>query len=94
MKAFPMFLKMQDRRVVIVGGGEQAAQKCRLMLKTEAAVTLCAPELDPELTDLHGSGRIQWLPEPITVAHFADVALVFVATTGLPIARYSSIFSG
>ncbi|MGJ8583027.1 MAG: NAD(P)-dependent oxidoreductase [Marinosulfonomonas sp.] len=80
MKAFPMFLKMQDRRVVIVGGGEQAAQKCRLMLKTEAAVTLCAPELDPELTDLHGSGRIQWLPEPITVAHFADVALVFVAT--------------
>ena len=36
MQTFPMFLKMAGRRVVIVGGGEQAAQKARLVLKTEA----------------------------------------------------------
>ena len=34
MKTFPMFLRMAGRRVVILGGGEQAAQKTRLMLKT------------------------------------------------------------
>lgn len=27
MRTFPMFLQMADRRVVIIGGGEQAAQK-------------------------------------------------------------------
>ena len=44
--------RMQGRHVVIVGGGEQAAQKCRLMLKTEARVVLVAPALNAELRDL------------------------------------------
>ncbi|WP_420860521.1 NAD(P)-dependent oxidoreductase [Algirhabdus cladophorae] len=80
MKTFPMFLQMQGRRVVIAGGGEQAAQKCRLILKTEADITVLAPELDPELKDLHRSGKINWVTGPITAQHFADTALVFVAS--------------
>ncbi|WP_341368688.1 siroheme synthase CysG [Yoonia sp. BS5-3] len=80
MKTFPMFLTMAGRRVVIAGGGEQAAQKCRLILKTQAKITLLATELDPELADLHSQGRIHWDASPITAAHFADTALVFIAT--------------
>lgn len=80
MKTFPMFLQMQGRRVVIAGGGEQAAQKCRLMLKTDAAITVVAPALDPELADLHNSGRIIWKTGPITAERFSGTALVFIAT--------------
>lgn len=80
MKTFPMFLKMQGRRVVIVGGGEQAAQKCRLILKTEAAITILAPALDPELSDLFNEARIDWNSAPISSSHFSDAALVFIAT--------------
>ena len=58
MKTFPMFLKMAGRRVVILGGGEQAAQKTRLMLKTEAEIVVVAPALEPELADLAARGRI------------------------------------
>lgn len=80
MKTFPMFLQMADRRVVIAGGGEQAAQKSRLMLKTEAALTLMAPALDDELTALVDAGRATHHAGPIVPADFADTALVFVAT--------------
>lgn len=80
MKTFPMFLQMQGRRVIIAGGGEQAAQKCRLILKTEASIILLAPALDPELSDLHAQGRVEWCQGAITPANFADAALVFVAT--------------
>ena len=80
MKTFPMFLKMAGRRVVIAGGGEQAAQKCRLMLKTEAAITVLAPELEEELRSLADDGRITWQQGPITPDVFRDTALVFVAT--------------
>lgn len=80
MKTFPMFLTMADRDVVIVGGGEQAAQKCRLILKTQARITVLAPDLDPELADLHAAGRINWKTGAITADHFAGTALVFVAT--------------
>ncbi|MEO9576363.1 MAG: siroheme synthase CysG [Tateyamaria sp.] len=80
MKTFPMFLTMTGRRVVIVGGGEQAAQKCRLMLKTEAQIEVLADGLDVELHSLAKSGRIVWTRAPITPAQFEGAALVFVAT--------------
>ncbi|SEV93458.1 uroporphyrin-III C-methyltransferase / precorrin-2 dehydrogenase / sirohydrochlorin ferrochelatase [Cognatiyoonia koreensis] len=80
MKTFPMFLQMAGRRVVIAGGGEQAAQKARLILKTEAQIEVLAQELDPELADLAAAGRVTHRAGPITPASFADTALVFVAT--------------
>ena len=80
MRTFPMFLVMRGRRVVILGGGEQAAQKCRLMLRTEAAITVAAPELEPELADLAAAGRIVHHRGPIPAALLTDTALVFCAT--------------
>lgn len=57
MQSFPMFIRTTGRRVVIAGGGEQAAQKARLMLKADATLVLVAPELDDELTaDLNRNG--------------------------------------
>lgn len=79
MKTFPMFLKMAGRRVVIFGGGEQAAQKTRLMLKTEAEIVVVAAELEPELAGLASGGRIRHWTK-VTPDLFENTALVFVAT--------------
>ncbi|MEP2890573.1 siroheme synthase CysG [Tateyamaria sp.] len=80
MRTFPMFLTMSDRSVVIAGGGEQAAQKCRLMLKTEARIVVLADALDVELQSLADTGRIIWLRGAISPASFEHAALVFIAT--------------
>ena len=80
MKTFPMFLQMAGRRVVIIGGGEQAAQKTRLILKSEALVELWAPNLDAELDGLATQGRITHHTGAITPDIFRDTALVFIAT--------------
>ncbi|GFE66468.1 siroheme synthase CysG [Litoreibacter roseus] len=80
MKTFPMFLQMAGRRVVIAGGGEQAAQKTRLMLKTEAKIHVLSPELDAELQGLANDGRITQDPTAVSAESFANSALVFVAT--------------
>lgn len=80
MKNFPMFLKMSGRRVLIIGGGEQAVQKTRLILKTEAEICLLAAELDPELLDLVAEGRVRHLSGPLTVELLQSAILVFSAT--------------
>ncbi|WP_299368703.1 siroheme synthase CysG [uncultured Tateyamaria sp.] len=80
MKTFPMFLQMAGRRVMIIGGGEQAAQKARLILKTEAQIEIWTPTLDPELVDLVQKGRVAHLMGPVTPAACSGSALVFVAT--------------
>ena len=80
MKTFPMFLKMTGRRVVIIGGGEQAAQKVRLILKTEARIEVWAPVLEPELAELAAEGRVQHHAGAITPESFQGAALAFIAT--------------
>lgn len=90
MKAFPMFIRTTGRRVVIVGGGEQAAQKARLMLKTDADLVLVASELEDELQGLVTSGRARQ-ETALTVATFDGAAMAFVATgcIGIDIAAYA-----
>ncbi|MEP2919173.1 NAD(P)-dependent oxidoreductase [Sulfitobacter sp.] len=85
MKTFPMFIQMAGRRVVIAGGGEQAAQKTRLLLKTQAQIVVHADTLDSELSALAASGRITHQRGAIVADDFADTALVFIAT-GCPAA--------
>ncbi|MEM6759489.1 MAG: siroheme synthase CysG [Pseudomonadota bacterium] len=80
MKAFPMFIKTSARRVIIVGGGEQAAQKARLMLKTDARIVLAAPRLDVELQSLVETGRAEHYAGPLDEGFFAGAAMVFIAT--------------
>ncbi|MEH6655825.1 siroheme synthase CysG [Loktanella salsilacus] len=80
MHSFPMFIRTTNRRIVIAGGGEQAAQKARLMLKTDGQLVLLAQDLDPELADLVATGRALHDPSPITPASFADAAMVFIGT--------------
>lgn len=80
MKAFPMFVRTTGRRIVIVGGGEQAAQKARLILKTDAEILLACPELDDELWGLVEEGKAHHHADPITPALFEDAAMTFVAT--------------
>ena len=80
MKSFPMFIKTTGRRVVIAGGGEQAAQKARLMLKTDAQIVLLAETLDDELQGLVAEGRAVHATGPISAASFAGAAMVFIGS--------------
>ncbi|WP_300010496.1 siroheme synthase CysG [uncultured Roseobacter sp.] len=80
MKSFPMFIRTTGRRVVIAGGGEQAAQKARLILKTDARIVLAASEIEEELAAIVRSGTATWHKDPIDAALFEGAAMAFVAT--------------
>jgi uroporphyrin-III C-methyltransferase/precorrin-2 dehydrogenase/sirohydrochlorin ferrochelatase len=60
MRTFPIFLDLEGGRVVVVGGGEQAAQKVRLLLKTPARIDVIHETLCDELSELAKCGRIGW----------------------------------
>ncbi len=80
MRWFPMFLDTASRPVVVVGGGEQAAQKMRLLVRTEARLTLMAEALVPELAAHVAAGRAAHVPAALDEAALAGAAYVFVAT--------------
>lgn len=80
MKNFPMFLRMADRRALIIGGGEQAAQKARLILKTDAEVVVLAEFLEPELQAYVDEKRIIHQTGGLSVELLNSAKLVFSAT--------------
>ena len=57
MKHFPIFVALEGKRVVLSGGGEAAVATLRLILKTEAKLTLVSPNLDDELQAVVTAGR-------------------------------------
>lgn len=58
MQHFPIFMTLQARPVLIVGGGELAARKMRLIAKSGAAVHVVAPCPNPELLEAAAAGRL------------------------------------
>jgi uroporphyrin-III C-methyltransferase/precorrin-2 dehydrogenase/sirohydrochlorin ferrochelatase len=54
MKAFPLFITVEARPLVVFGGGEEAAAKLRLLLKTDAEVIAVASSFEAAVTDLPG----------------------------------------
>ncbi|MFD1913928.1 siroheme synthase CysG [Halodurantibacterium flavum] len=81
MKTFPMFLRMDGRRVVFAGGSEEIARKIRLIRRTEAAILICTPDpLVPELAVLVAAGDAVHHPRWPDARDLAGAALLFVAT--------------
>jgi uroporphyrin-III C-methyltransferase / precorrin-2 dehydrogenase / sirohydrochlorin ferrochelatase len=49
MRYFPVFFDLKNRKVVVVGGGEEALRKIRLLLKTDANVLVVAENPHEEI---------------------------------------------
>lgn len=78
MQHFPIFLDMARAHVVIGGGGEMALAKLRLLLKTDAKITLCAPDIAPEIRAF--SPRVTLVNRPVLGCDLGGARLVYAAT--------------
>ncbi len=59
MDYLPIFLDLKGKPCALIGGGEVAARKVRLLLKAGARVIVHAPELGETLTGLVRDGKIE-----------------------------------
>ncbi|MDQ2770872.1 MAG: bifunctional precorrin-2 dehydrogenase/sirohydrochlorin ferrochelatase, partial [Bacteroidota bacterium] len=88
---FPIFLKLDTMRVLLVGGGNVGLEKLGAILRNspETAVTVVAPHLRPELRALaarHPKVQLQQRPYQDTDLDGADI--LFLATDDVELHRY------
>lgn len=83
MDYLPMFAKLEGRAVLLVGGGDVALRKARLLLAAGARLTLVAPELDEGFAEF--AGRFTHLAEPFSPAHLRGQLLAVAATDQLDV---------
>lgn len=78
---YPIFLNLEDKPVIVIGGGRVATEKVEGLRKAGARVTVVSPELAPALVALRDAGEIAHVPRAWQPADLdGDWALVMVAT--------------
>ena len=90
MRFFPLFADLRGRRVLVVGAGEVAERKVRLLRDAGASVVIVAREvLAPELAEwladeradaAAGEGTVSWLAREFAEAQLEGATLVVAAT--------------
>jgi siroheme synthase-like protein len=80
---FPLFLKLEGRRCVLVGAGTIARQKLASLLNSGADLHVIAPVAAVEIQKLASTGRLTWTQAKFENTHL-DGALLVIAATGDP----------
>jgi uroporphyrin-III C-methyltransferase/precorrin-2 dehydrogenase/sirohydrochlorin ferrochelatase len=80
LAVFPAFHRVAGRRVVVVGGGAEAAAKIRLLAETSAEIVVFAPALDAEAGADVAAAHADWRGARPVLSDLAGAALVFAAT--------------
>lgn len=88
---FPIFLKLENMRVLLVGGGNVGFEKLGAILRNspETAVTVVAPLLRPELRELAARHpRVQLHQRPYQDSDLDGADILFLATDDVALHRY------
>jgi len=77
---YPIYLDIEDRNVVIIGGGNVCARKAETMMKYGARVTVVSPELTDEIEQWGREGCLTIRRKPYDAADL-DGANIVIAST-------------
>lgn len=80
MSLLPIFLKLDGRRGLVVGGGAVALEKITSLLKTGLRLRVVAPHANPQIVQLASEGRLRWIQRPFEISDLDGSFLVVAAT--------------
>ena len=78
---FPMFVKLDGRRCLVVGGGPIAESKVDSLLAAGARVTVVSPALTEQLERLQRQGAFEWHARRFEASDLQKAFLVIAATS-------------
>jgi siroheme synthase-like protein len=84
---FPVFLRLQNRRALVVGGGAMAALRTKQLLAAGARVTVIAPAINGSLDELAEAGRIELIDRPFARRDVSASYFIVIGATDDPAAQ-------
>ncbi len=85
MKFLPVYLDLQDKTCLVVGGGMVAARKIRLLLSAGAQVTLVSPENCDEVNEMVKQDKVTFHQRPFSAEDIDGQTLIIASTDNGPI---------
>jgi siroheme synthase-like protein len=81
MSLLPIFVKLRDRLVVVVGGGTIAEGKIDGLFAAEARVRVVAPQVTPAIAQWIEQGKVEWRAKTFAPVDLDGAFLVIAATS-------------
>lgn len=80
MNYFPIFLTGSKLNALIIGGGDVAARKIELLLKTTGKITVMTEQVNASVERLINSHQLTWLAHNYQAGYLSQFNLVIAAT--------------
>ena len=80
MSLLPIFMNLENRRVLLVGAGNVALEKIGTLLKTGLKLRVIAPRVLPEVLQLAAEGKLELLKREFDPEDLDGSFLVITAT--------------
>ncbi len=77
---YPIYIDIEDRTVLIIGGGNVCARKAETMLKYGARVTIVSPSFTEEIEQWAANGSLQLLRKRYDAGDLDGAKLVIAST--------------
>jgi precorrin-2 dehydrogenase / sirohydrochlorin ferrochelatase len=77
---YPIMLRLEGKKAVVVGGGKVAERKVTGLLGTGSHITVISPNVTDELKRLASCGMIGWLEKSFSKEDIEGAFLIFAAT--------------
>lgn len=85
MAKYPIFLELDSRRVVVIGGGTVAVRKVQTLLAAGARVVVVAERIDDMLTALCRNTDVELIKSKYSKNYLAGALLAIAATNNHPL---------
>ncbi len=88
MNYFPLFFDLRGQKVLVVGAGAVALRKVQQLERAEAAITVVAPQVAPELAQRAADGALELRLREFASEDLEGARLVIVATSRRAVNRW------
>ena len=81
MAGLPVFLKLEDKKVAVIGGGSVASRKIRSLAEAGAEIVVISPKIGAELEEMVDAGMLKWRQKNYGYGDLKGFWLVIAATS-------------
>lgn len=81
MKYYPAFIDLKDKKAVVVGGGQVAERKVRLLVNAGASVVLVSPDITDQIRKLAEKGLLSHIKRNYRKGDLDGAFIVIAATS-------------
>ena len=77
---YAMMVRLEGRKVLVVGGGRVALRKVRALVARGAVVQVVAPDVEPQIGEMARAGALQWESRSFEPTDCGGQWAIFAAT--------------